>query len=219
MRHWLHFALMTHKKAVFFSSEQICKTIAIENRKSILHSTCMPCDLTDFLGVLLLLMKNKAPHTAGHNAIPCFIFCSILPFPPSWNKMVGEWYENAVIIVEEKIKLLLPRMNRVFLIRSIPFTGITSLFLKAAIPQHAAATNVTRILMSRCENYRAFYNIIWFWYLLCSSNIFSPAVYCNIQYRRNFKSFPIIGGQRGGPLIMTHHHFPKLHCSNDDVIK
>ena len=22
----------------------------------------------------------------------------------------------------------------------------------------------------------------------------------------------------GGPLIMTHHHFPKSHCSNDDVI-
>ena len=28
-----------------------------------------------------------------------------------------------------------------------------------------------------------------------------------------------IGGQRGGgPLIMTHHHSPKIHCSNDDVI-
>ena len=22
----------------------------------------------------------------------------------------------------------------------------------------------------------------------------------------------------GGPLIMTHHHFPKIHCCNDDVI-
>ena len=28
-----------------------------------------------------------------------------------------------------------------------------------------------------------------------------------------------IGGQRGGgPLIMTHHHFSKTDCSNDDVI-
>ena len=26
-----------------------------------------------------------------------------------------------------------------------------------------------------------------------------------------------IGAQRG-PLIMTHHHSPKIHCSNDDVI-
>ena len=32
-------------------------------------------------------------------------------------------------------------------------------------------------------------------------------------------SIQTIGRQRGGgPLIMTHHHFSKTHCSNDDVI-
>ena len=41
------------------------------------------------------------------------------------------------------------------------------------------------------------------------------------QFGQKIKKFiymMTIPGQRGGEVRMPHHHFPKLHCSNDDVI-